>query len=117
MTFYIEFGKLFFLLNLIKAFYNLYLSRERKFVRSMKNLLGFTPLNVSLYKLAFTPHTFASGSTNGLKSSNERLEYLGDAVLGAVVAEMLFKKFPFEDEGFLTEMRSKLVNRDHLGRL
>jgi len=83
----------------------------------MKNLLGFTPLNISLYKLAFTPHTFASGSTNGLKSSNERLEYLGDAVLGAVVAEMLFKKFPFEDEGFLTEMRSKLVNRDHLGRL
>ncbi len=104
-------------MSLIKAVYNLYFSRERKFVRSLKNLLGFVPLNVSLYKLAFTPHTFASGAANGMKSSNERLEYLGDAILGAVVAEMLFKKFPFREEGFLTEMRSKLVNREHLGRL
>lgn len=104
-------------MNFLKAFYNLYFSRERKFVHSLKNLLGFIPLNVSLYKLAFTPHTFASGGANGLKSSNERLEYLGDAVLGAVIAEMLFKKFPFREEGFLTEMRSKLVNREHLGRL
>ena len=79
--------------------------------------MGFTPANLSLYKLAFTPHNVAVGTTNGLKSSNERLEYLGDAVLGAVVAEMLFKKFPFQEEGFLTEMRSKLVNRDHLSRL
>ena len=67
--------------------------------------------------MAFTPHNAAVGSADGLRSSNERLEYLGDAVLGAVVAEMLFKKFPFREEGFLTEMRSKLVNRDHLGRL
>jgi ribonuclease III len=67
--------------------------------------------------MAFTPHNVAVGNTNGWKSSNERLEYLGDAVLGAVVAEMLFKKFPFREEGFLTEMRSKLVNREHLGRL
>ena len=49
--------------------------------------------------------------------SNERLEYLGDAILGAVVAEMLFKKFPFKEEGFLTEMRSRIVNREHLNRL
>lgn len=104
-------------MSLIKATYNLYFSPERKFVRSLENLLGFTPSNLSLYKMAFTPHNAAVGSANGLRSSNERLEYLGDAVLGAVIAEMLFKKFPFEDEGFLTEMRSKLVNRDHLGRL
>lgn len=104
-------------MSFLKATFNLYFSSERKFVRSLKNLLGFTPLNVSLYKIAFTPHTFTTGNSNGSKSSNERLEYLGDAVLGAVVAELLFKKFPFQEEGFLTEMRSKLVNREHLGRL
>lgn len=49
--------------------------------------------------------------------SNERLEYLGDAILGAVVAEMLFRKFPFKEEGFLTEMRSKIVNRENLNKL
>ena len=102
---------------MFRATFNLYFSPERKFVRSLKNLLGFVPQNLSLYKLAFTPHNIASGSANGVKTSNERLEYLGDAVLGAVVAEMLFKKFPFREEGFLTEMRSKLVNREHLGRL
>ena len=52
-----------------------------------------------------------------MRLSNERLEYLGDAVLGAVVAEMLFKKFPYREEGFLTEMRAKIVNREHLNKL
>lgn len=52
-----------------------------------------------------------------MKLSNERLEYLGDAVLGAVIAELLFRKFPFREEGFLTEMRSRIVNRENLNRL
>jgi ribonuclease-3 len=55
--------------------------------------------------------------TNGHKVSNERLEYLGDAVLSSVVADYLFKKFPYKDEGFLTEMRSKIVSRDQLNKL
>ena len=54
---------------------------------------------------------------SGILLSNERLEYLGDAVLGAIVAELLFKKFPYQDEGFLTEMRSRIVNRENLNRL
>ena len=49
--------------------------------------------------------------------SNERLVYLGDAILGAVIAELLFKKFPYKEEGFLTEMRSRIVNREHLNKL
>ena len=53
----------------------------------------------------------------GVKNSNERLEYLGDAILGAVVAEYLFKKFPYKEEGFLTEMRSKMVSRVSLNNL
>jgi ribonuclease-3 len=83
----------------------------------MKNLLGFYPNNLSVYKLAFSHRSSAEEHPSGLKLSNERLEYLGDAVLGAVVAEMLFKRFPFKEEGFLTEMRSKIVNREHLNKL
>src|SRR5205814_9786902 len=82
-----------------------------------RNLLGFYPNNLSVYKLAFSHSSSAEEHPSGIKLSNERLEYLGDAVLGAVVAEMLFKKFPFREEGFLTEMRSKIVNREHLNKL
>jgi len=55
--------------------------------------------------------------SNGVKVSNERLEYLGDAVLGTIVADYMFKKFPLKDEGFLTEMRSKVVKRSQLNSL
>ncbi|MDZ7742533.1 MAG: ribonuclease III domain-containing protein [Bacteroidota bacterium] len=53
----------------------------------------------------------------GVRLSNERLEYLGDAVLSSAIADYLFKKFPYKDEGFLTEMRSKIVNRAQLNKL
>jgi ribonuclease-3 len=93
------------------------LSEDKEFCFSLKNLLGFYPKNISVYKLAFCHRSSAEEHPSGMKMSNERLEYLGDAILGAVVAEMLFKKFPFREEGFLTEMRSKIVNREHLNRL
>jgi ribonuclease-3 len=83
----------------------------------LKNLLGFYPNNIAVYKLAFSHRSNAEEHPSGIKLSNERLEYLGDAVLGAVVAELLFKKFPFKEEGFLTEMRSKIVNRENLNKL
>lgn len=92
------------------------LSRDKKFVSSLKNIIGFYPGNLSVYRLAFSHRSLAK-EEGGIKLSNERLEYLGDAVLGAVVAEMLFKKFPLRDEGFLTEMRSKIVSREHLKQL
>ena len=79
--------------------------------------MGFYPRNLAVYKLAFSHRSNAEEHPSGVKLSNERLEYLGDAVLGAVVAEMLFKKFPFKEEGFLTEMRSKIVNRENLNKL
>ena len=59
----------------------------------------------------------AKTNSQGVRESNERLEYLGDAVLGVVVAEFLFKKFPFKDEGFLTEIRSRIVNRESLNQV
>ena len=83
----------------------------------MKNILGFYPDNISLYKQAFRHSSVSNEIKNGVKDSNERLEYLGDAILGAVIAEHLFKIFPFKDEGFLTKMRSKIVSRSHLNQL
>ncbi len=81
-------------------------------------MTGSRPFNLQLYRLA-TRHTSAAeeaGETNR-NNNNERLEYLGDAILGAVIAEYLFKKFPYKDEGFLTEIRSRIVNRESLNNL
>ncbi len=61
--------------------------------------------------------SIAKTNNQGFKESNERLEYLGDAVLGMIVAEFLFTKFPFKDEGFLTEIRAKIVNRESLNQV
>src|SRR5579863_1193567 len=101
----------------IRRFYKLYLSPNRKYVKSLKNLLGFVPGNLSLYRLAFRHKSVAQNLKKNIKNSNERLEFLGDAVLGSVVAEVLFKLYPYEDEGFLTELRSKIVNRGNLNQL
>ncbi len=97
--------------------YKLHFSPNRKYVKSLKNLLGFVPGNLSLYRLAFRHKSAAQNVKKGVKNSNERLEFLGDAVLGSVVAEVLFKLYPYEDEGFLTELRSKIVSRVNLNQL
>ena len=89
---------------------------DRALARSIHNIFGFYPKNIELYKLAFT-HKSVSSKSSGYTISNERLEYLGDAVLSTVVAQYLFKKFPSKQEGFLTEMRSKIVSRSSLNKL
>jgi len=94
-----------------------YFSEDKAFYQSIKNIFGFYPGNIFLYKLAFRHRSAAIEKYNGLKLNNERLEYLGDAILGAVVADLLFKKFPLKDEGFLTAMRSKIVSRSALNKL
>lgn len=92
--------------------------KDREFRKSIEQIVGAKAQNLILYQLAFR-HTSASKQTsfNGFKESNERLEFLGDSVLGMVVAEYLFKKYPFKDEGFLTEIRSRIVNRESLNVL
>jgi ribonuclease-3 len=80
------------------------------FKKELRNILGFKPGNMSLYKTALTHRSIGEGSDE----NNERLEYLGDAVLSALVADFLFKRYPYKEEGFLTEMRSKMVNRQQL---
>ena len=77
------------------------------FEKNLRNILGFTPGNLQLYKTALSHRSVKEGSDQ----NNERLEFLGDAVLSAAVADYLFKKYPYKGEGFLTEMRSKMVNR------
>lgn len=80
-------------------------------------MIGVKSLNIDLYILATSHSSVAKTNSGGIKDSNERLEFLGDAILGSVVAEYLFKKFPFKDEGVLTETRSKIVNRESLNLL
>lgn len=98
-------------------FYKLYFSRDREYYKKLKNILGFVPGNLKLYQMAFRHKSVAKAIKEGVKNSNERLEFLGDAVLGSVVAELLFKLYPYKDEGFLTEMRSKIVSRANLNQL
>jgi ribonuclease-3 len=76
----------------------------------LQNLLGIKPGNLSLYRMALSHRSVKENADE----NNERLEYLGDAVLSAVIADYLFKKYPYKEEGFLTEMRSKMVNRQKL---
>jgi ribonuclease-3 len=90
---------------------------EFKIRQAIKAILGFYPKNLSVYQLAFRHRSMAASLGNGFRHSNERLEYLGDAVLGSIVADFLFKKFPYKDEGFLTEMRSRIVSRASLNIL
>ncbi len=90
---------------------------KHKLSLAIVNIFGFKPKNIALYKLAFRHKSMAQPGTNGFRHSNERLEYLGDAVLGSCVADFLFKKFPYKDEGFLTEIRSRIVSRQNLNML
>lgn len=90
---------------------------HKEFYLFFKNMLGFTPRNTSLYQIAFIHKSKSLDMGKGRRVNNERLEYLGDAVLSAVVADFLYKKYPSQGEGYLTEMRSKLVSRANLNKL
>ena len=74
-------------------------------------------MNINLFSLALQHSSIGKEASDGFRESNERLEYLGDAILGAIVAEFLFKRFPYKDEGFLTEIRSRFVSREALNLL
>lgn len=91
-------------------------STDKQLSRYIKNILGFYPNNIVLYQLAFT-HKSTISNNDKFKLSNERLEYLGDAVLEIAVADYLFHTYPTQQEGFLTEMRSRIVSRASLNRL
>jgi ribonuclease-3 len=87
-----------------------YSKRERVFRKQLRNVLGFSPKHLELYKTALSHRSIREGADE----NNERLEFLGDAVISSIVAHYLFMRYPYKDEGFLTEMRSKMVNRNKL---
>lgn len=95
----------------------LFSSPRKEFYLFLKELLGFYPTNLKLYDLAFIHKSASVTDSQGNLVNNERLEFLGDAILGAIIADFLYNRFPQQDEGFLTKNRSKLVNRTFLTRL
>lgn len=97
----------------------LFQSKHKHLRRSIYRLTGVRPYRIKIYQEAFTHSSAADYRTDGKLSftHNERLEFLGDAILDALVAEILFNRFPYRDEGFLTEMRTRIVNRDQLSDL
>jgi ribonuclease-3 len=88
-------------------------SKEKQLEKQLQNVLGINPGNYSLYYTALSHRSIKENADE----NNERLEYLGDAVLSTVIADYLFKRYPYKGEGFLTEMRSKMVNRQQLNEI
>lgn len=95
----------------------LFSSTRKEFYLFLKSLLGFYPTNLRVYDIAVIHKSASKIDSQGNLINNERLEYLGDAILGAAIADFLYNRFPNQDEGYLTQMRSKLVNRSFLTQL
>lgn len=90
------------------------MSPNKKFYLLLQSQLKINPGKIKLYEIAFLHRSASLSFSDGSIVNNERLEYLGDAILDAVIADYLFKKFPRKKEGFLTQMRSKIVKRSNL---
>ncbi|MBI2968713.1 MAG: ribonuclease III [Bacteroidetes bacterium] len=99
------------------GYFRHFFSSDKDFTRTIKHITGFYPSNIHVYKLAFIHKSSAGEAKEGYFHCNERLEFLGDAVLNTVIAAFLFKKFPYESEGFLTQARSKIVSRNSLNEI
>lgn len=87
------------------------------FFTEIQKMLGFNPMELAHYRRAFTHRSSNKTDENGRPLNYERLEFLGDAMLGSVIAAHLFNEVPTGDEGYLTKMRSKIVSREHLNEL
>ena len=102
--------------NLIDAI-KLPFRKEKELCRAFRRMIGFYPHNIGLYQEALMHKSMLAHGKSGSPLNNERLEFLGDAVLGAVVSEIVYHHFPNKREGFLTNTRSKIVQRESLGKL
>ena len=87
------------------------------FYKPIKNLLQFQPKSLNYYKRAFTHRSLNKKDLNGIAVNYERLEFLGDSILSSIISSYLFKNIPTGSEGYLTQMRSKIVSRSHLNEL
>lgn len=87
------------------------------FLKKINQIVGFKPDNLEIYQRAFTHSSVNKMDSNGNIISYERLEFLGDAILGSVIATYLYKEVPNQNEGYLTKMRAKIVSRENLNNL
>jgi len=90
---------------------------KREFSLRLYKILGFKPRNLRIYEMAFIHRSATHILNDGTKINNERLEYLGDAILDAILSEFLFEHYPDSNEGELTKLRARLVNGEHLNKL
>lgn len=90
---------------------------DEDFFLGIKKILGFKPKNISIYKKAFLHRSMNKKDGDGNAMNYERLEFLGDSMLGTIISKHLYKEVPNGDEGYLTKMRSKVVSREHLNEL
>ena len=94
-----------------------YILDKREFGSRLRKILGFRPGNLRIYEIAFIHRSASFALPDGSKVNNERLEFLGDAVLDTILSDYLFEKFPDASEGFMTKIRSRIVNREVLNHL
>lgn len=104
-------------MNIIRNILNSRSKRNGNFFTQLHNILGYKPKNTAIFKKAFTHRSMNIRDSKGNAINYERLEFLGDAMLSAVIASHLFQEVPSGDEGYLTKMRSKVVSREHLNEL
>lgn len=104
-------------MSVIRNILNSRSSRDGNFFMALTSIMGFKPRNLNHYKKAFTHRSLNQRDKEGNAINFERMEFLGDAMLGAVIASHLFNEVPGGNEGYLTKMRSKIVSRKHLNEL
>ena len=105
------------MLKCIRKILNPSSKNEDFFTKELRQILGFKPSRISIYKKAFTHRSVNLKDNKGIPISYERLEFLGDAMLAAIISHYLYCESPDRDEGYLTKIRSKIVSRKHLNQL
>ena len=104
-------------MNYIRNILNSRSNTDGNFFMDIQKIIGYKPKNKTLFTKAFTHRSMNIKDEKGMALNYERLEFVGDAMLGAVIAAYLYEEVPDGDEGYLTKMRSKVVSREHLNEL
>ncbi|MFQ3180424.1 MAG: ribonuclease-3 [Polaribacter sp.] len=104
-------------MNFIRKIVTSRSQEDQELYSELKKVVNFSPRNINRYKKAFTHRSIQIIDSKGNPINYERLEFLGDSILGSVIAAYLYKKVPTGSEGYLTQMRSKIVSREHLNEL
>lgn len=94
-----------------------YITNKKEFAARLRKIIGFRTFNLRIYEVAFIHRSASFSLPDGQRINNERLEFLGDSILDAILSDYLFEKFPDATEGFMTKIRSRIVNREILNQL